>query len=452
MAERILVFDLGTTYFKISLFDHAGRTIAIRKLKTPIESRLPGFAEISPASFQLLLAREVLLLSNQVGGLHDVTAISFATQANTFLLLDKDNCPLTPFIVWSDERAVGTPHPLLTFTNLRTSFLTTGIPQASHLAMPAKLRWIEANAASVYGRTQRLLFISDYLTWWFTGEVVTEAATAALTGLVDIHSVQWWSPALDCLGVSQELLSEIVRAGTDVGFIRPSLASELGLPTSCRFIVGCLDQYAGAIGSGNVSPDCISETTGTVLATVSSSEKFRTNLPREIYQGPSFSPNLYYQMIFSEKGAGLLERYREGCSPVPTYDELNDAARLFTEKVEANLRADALCHVGVEMFLPQYQQENRGHHVRVIMNVVAEELKRQVSTLVGSNLPAIVRSVGGAAHSELWRQIKAKQLGRPVVQVDCAEPTSLGAAILARHAQTGVSVKQITDEWISLRS
>jgi xylulokinase len=452
MAERILVFDLGTTYFKISLFDSAGHAVAIRRVRTPIQSSAPGIAEIHTAEFQALLVQEVRLLSADVGGLDDVAAITFATQANTFLLLDADESPLTPLVVWSDERAADNFYSLVDDSNFAASVLTTGVPRTSHLAMPAKLRWIAGHAPATYNRTHKVLLLSDYLTWWFTGKYVTEAGTAALTGLVDIHRITWWLPALDHLGISQSWLPQIVRAGTDVGGIRPSIARDFGLPTNSRFVVGCLDQYAGAIGAGNVSSGCISETTGTVLATVSGSREFQIDLPSEVYQGPSFSPDLYYQMTFSALGAGLLERYREGYSPSPTYEELNRLALLFTEEVRATLRADALSRTGIEMFLPQYQQEPLGHHVRAIMNVVARELQQQVKTLIGSNQPDFVRSVGGAARSELWRQIKAKQLGTSVVQVDCPEPTSLGAAMLARHALTGISVNQIADEWVCLRT
>ena len=39
------------------------------------------------------------------GGLADVEAVTFATQTNSFVLLDADDRPLTPFILWPDRRA-----------------------------------------------------------------------------------------------------------------------------------------------------------------------------------------------------------------------------------------------------------------------------------------------------------------------------------------------------------
>ena len=68
----------------------------------------------------------------------------------------------------------------------------------------------------------------------------------------------------------------------------------------------------------------------------------------------------------------------------------------------------------------------------------------------GGALPTEVRSAGGAARSPLWLQIKADVLGVPFRATQCPEPTSLGAAILAEAALTGVSVPEVARQWIRL--
>ncbi|HDZ21475.1 MAG TPA: hypothetical protein ENH80_06870 [Phycisphaerae bacterium] len=50
----------------------------------------------------------------------------------------------------------------------------------------------------------------------------------------------------------------------------------------------------------------------------------------------------------------------------------------------------------------------------------------QVRTLCGNDAPAEIRSAGRAARSALWRQIKSRAVGCPVVATTCDEPTSLG--------------------------
>ena len=108
----------------------------------------------------------------------------------------------------------------------------------------AKLLWLREHQPDIWARGRRLCFISDFLTYWLTGKHVTEAGAAGLTGLVDIRSLRWIAPTLERIGLPADWLPEIRRAGVDLGALAPSTASELGLPVSCRFVVGCLDQYA----------------------------------------------------------------------------------------------------------------------------------------------------------------------------------------------------------------
>jgi xylulokinase len=58
------------------------------------------------------------------------------------------------------------------------------------------------------------------------------------------------------------------------------------------------------------------------------------------------------------------------------------------------------------------------------------------------------RSVGGAARSELWRQIKADVLNCTVVTTSYAEPTSLEDALLATTAAQEVGKKQLCSRWV----
>ena len=53
--------------------------------------------------------------------------------------------------------------------------------------------------------------------------------------------------------ISFDCIHESVRLGHEVTVFNRG-RHNAGLPAECRFVVGCLDQYAGAIGVGNVVP------------------------------------------------------------------------------------------------------------------------------------------------------------------------------------------------------
>jgi xylulokinase len=430
--SKVLTFDLGTTYFKVCLFDEAAKLIACGRAAVPVVHSAAGRAELPVDSFRRYISDLVHEVGQQAGGLGDVTRISFASQANSFTLLNSNDEPLVPFILWSDQRARGLDASLRDFTARAEFFATTGVPELDYQFLPAKILWLQQFQPHIMSEARRLCCISDYLVWWLTGNHLAEAGLAGLTGLVDIHRLRYWPEALQRIQLPEEWLPAIVRAEHDVGPLRREPVEELGLPEDCRLIMGCLDQYSGAIGAGNVEPGGVSETTGTVLATIRCTARRSTECRPGVFQGPSFAEGIYYEMAFSELSAGLLERYRNALPDRPSFAELDAWASAVPAGAEGlRLSPDAARKTGGEMFVNRAPFHTRGHEVRAMLEAVAQELRRQVALLCGDAWPSIVRAAGGGANSKLWLAIKSDVLGCPVQAVECAEPTSLGAAMLA---------------------
>ena len=253
----------------------------------------------------------------------------------------RDDRPLTPIILWPDQRAVELEAEVQEQFAAAAFSATTGIPQVNHQFMPAKLLWLQQHRPETWAQMDRICLISDYLTLLLTGKHVTEAGAAGLTGLVDIHRCQWWPDMLPGLDLDQSCLPAIVPAGTDLGPIarRPPNAS--GCRSRAGSIVGCLDQYAGAIGVGNVEPGMISETTGTVLATVRCADRFSARLGPAVFQGPAFREGLYWQMAFGDVSANYLQWYRDQLPDRPDFEQLTALAEPIEPGAEGlRLRTD----------------------------------------------------------------------------------------------------------------
>jgi xylulokinase len=74
----------------------------------------------------------------------------------------------------------------------------------------------------------------------------------------------------------------------------------------------------------------------------------------------------------------------------------------------------------------------RGHFVRAILEAVAFMLRENLEMLASLHVPIHeLRSLGGAARSDLWLQIKADVCGQDLLVMDCTEATSLGAAMIS---------------------
>ncbi len=372
---KILAIDLGTTFFKFALFDRAGRLCDSHQMAPPVIKPRPGWIELPADGMEETIAGGIRELGHRSGGLTDVEAVTFATQTNSFLLLDKHCRPLTPVILWPDARAAELEEELQGYWATAAACRITGVPRLNHQFMPAKLLWLQQRRPELWRRMDRIALISDYLTLLMTGEHVTEAGAAGLTGLVDIHCCRWSADLLTRFGVDERRLPAIARAGVDLGPILPSAADRFGLPRSCRFVVGCLDQYAGAIGLGNVEPGMVSETTGTVLATVRCAEGFSERLDPAVFQGPAFREGLYWRMVFGEVSANYLQWYRDQLPDRPEFEQLTALA----EAVEPGaaglrLRAGAGLTVAEEVFDGLTDRHGRGHAVRCILEAVAGAL------------------------------------------------------------------------------
>lgn len=438
--SNVLIFDLGTTYFKAVLFRRFTEPIATVRSPTPFIRSGDGRVEMPAEVFRTVLIDLAAELRRQQPSEYAQTAfISFASQANSFLLLDAEDQPITPLIAWTDRRAAEDEGDWIkSFNALPKRYAHTGIPVIGPNHASAKIRWLGQHAPDVWRDARKFCLVSDELTRWLSGTHVTEVGIAALTGLLDIHRCAWWQPALDSLRLDPAILPTLVRAGTDVGTLTPLAAAELELPDVVRVIVGCLDQYAGAIAAGNVASEIVSETTGTVLAVVNASDRFDPSLEKcGVYQGPSAVPGLYYRMVFSSISANLLEAYQREHASELTFDQLGALAEQSPPPFMTKLDVAASEAAGRPIFITP--PATHGEATRCIMQAVADRLKAHLNTLTDRDrgaTPTGVTCLGGAGQSNIWRQLKEDTIGLPMHKASTEEPTCLGAALCVRESFT----------------
>lgn len=448
---RILVIDLGTSYFKTALFDREGRLCGVCRAPTPIRPASDGLVEIVPAAFEQAVADGIGTIAQQAGGLDDVQAVTFATQTNSIVLLDRNRRPLTPIVLWPDRRASQIEDEVRRRGRLSGFRAATGVPQLGYQFMVARLLWFRRHEPTTWARLDKLCLISDYLTLLLTGRHVTEAGAAALTGLVDIRRCQWWPEMLSAFEINPSCLAEVARAGTDLGQVDAEAARRFALPASCRVVMGCLDQYAGAIGAGNFEPGSLSETTGTVLATVRCTDRLTADLDAAVFCGPAFAEGLYYQMVFGETSANYLDWYRQQLPDQPSFECLGElAGKVAPGAGGLRLRTNVPMTRLADVFEGMTEPHCRGRAVRCIMEAVAYALRDQVRALAGEDRPTEIHSAGGAARSDLWLQIKADVLGATTMTTQCPETVSLGAAILAEAGLSGRGVPSVGRQWVRL--
>ena len=397
-----LGIDLGTSYFKAALFDEQGRLCGLGRQfvnKVVMDNR----CELPVESFWKTLEACVAQAIAAAGVTkHDIKAMSYSSQANSFILLDKNDHPLSPLILWPDTRA-GAPAPaLLEFCGREGWRERTGmgIGLSAH-----------SMVTKVMGCTSRICTISDYLTLCLTGSFASDGSTASLLGLIDTQKCVWWDEALEVAGLSKDQLPPLYRMGTSIGRIRSSL---LGLSSNTHYTLGGLDHHMAALGAGLYGTDNVSESTGTVLAAVQSVTDYQTR--NEVCVAPGLHDKHYFRMTFNDNGARLLELYQQTKAPEYTIEQLIERAKNGEDDI-----------------------------VKGILESTAKSLKELVRQL---GAEGDIVSTGGGARSRYWIELKAAMLNRTFVVPQGNEVACLGAAMMGAY---GVGALKNLQEWFHVK-
>ncbi|MEM6756634.1 MAG: FGGY-family carbohydrate kinase [Planctomycetota bacterium] len=444
----VLVFDLGTTYFKAALFDDQGDLHALARRRTPYTTHHDERREIDPARFDDAIDRLAHDLQDASPEAYEhIQAVSFSSQANSLLLMGPAGRPLTPIVVWNDPRELGDGIGAAALTGLPDRYERTGVPVVSHQLAALRLRWLRSHDPDSWASARRFCLISEYLTFRLTGEHVSEPSLASLTGLLDVRYRQWWPPAAEAVDVPRQWLAELIDPGRVVAPLTPAAKQRLGLSGDVAMVMGCLDQYAGAIAAGNVSPGRVSETTGTVLAVVSCHDRFDPALEqRGIWQGPTARHGLYYRMAFSEVSANTLDAFRESNAPDQSVGDLIDqAAELDANPPGVRLNLEATAASGRPVF--DREPVSKAEGVYAIMQAVAERLTDHLEALRTEQPTSEVICLGGGAKSAFWRRLKERASGVPMRVLPTEEPTCRGAAVCAVAGLTHRPVHEVAAAW-----
>ena len=448
--ELFLGIDLGTSYFKAGLFDTNGILRGLGRKFVEKDNGNGAKCELPVDYFWSLLHQCLDEAYQQARSKpEDIRAVSYSSQATSFLLLDNNDESLTPLILWPDSRVEEMDLAVLDILQ-RSDFRKTtglGISLSSQFCI-AKLRWFQKNLPSLWGRVKRIMTISDYLSFGLTGQRAGDLGTASLLGLLDIQKCQWWDDALQILELDKQQLSTPFRLGTVVGTITKEGARRVGLPLGIPFIAGGLDHHVAALGAGLRQYTDMSESTGTVLACVNCRDEYFPQ--KDICIAPGLSDNHYFQMAFDENGANPLEWYRKQNAPGLSIPDLLDMAadiKIGSEGLVASPCTGS--YKNPDGFKNVTQLHQHGHFVRAILESTALSLAGIVEKLVGKNLPDRIVSTGGGAQSILWRQIKADLLGIEFAVTDCSEPACMGAALFAAIAVRRFNnIREAASVWI----
>ncbi|MEN6384921.1 MAG: FGGY-family carbohydrate kinase [Phycisphaerales bacterium] len=427
-----LGIDLGTSYFKFGLYDENLNLKGLGRVAVEKNIGCGNLCEVSPETFTRLIQEGINQACQQANiTSKDISAIGYSSQANSFILLDKNNKPLTQLILWPDIRAKILYPEIIKLWNENDFLQTTGIGIEPSLGLCInKLLWYKKNKPEIWNQTANVLTISDYLVYLFTGQKAGDMGTASLLGLMDCQTGKWWNKAFDILQIDQKLFTPRLTIGTKINTCKAS--EELfSIKSGTSFYIGSLDHHIAALGAGLNKNADMSESTGTVLACVNFTDKY---MPRKNVSISPWKSNHYCQLTFDSNGAVSLEWYQQNFAKehsltelIKMAEEVGSSQGLKAKKMAFNYKSVEDAFEGIKKI------HTHGHFVYALMESTANTLNNLVQKLSPDKKPKKIVATGGGAKSDLWLEIKSKITGHEFIRTDYPEPATLGAGKLCNQ-------------------
>ncbi|HWV35135.1 MAG TPA: FGGY family carbohydrate kinase, partial [Thermomicrobiales bacterium] len=226
-SHAVLALDLGTSALKAIAVDPRGQILAVARRSYPTHHPQPGWNEQDVRDW-FQAATDAI---REVGAsLPDTrfAAIGITGQMHGTVLLDRQDQPLGPAVIWSDRRTVTARDEIACEVGADLPLLIGGPLGAGYQATTA--RWFADHRPAVASEIGTVLLPKDVLAHWLTGRRVTEPSDAVSTGLMNARTERWEPSLLAAARVTADQLPEIVPSGTIVGTVLPKVAASLGLP------------------------------------------------------------------------------------------------------------------------------------------------------------------------------------------------------------------------------
>jgi xylulokinase len=395
-----------------------------------------------------------------------IAAISCDSQWSVVVPIDERGEPLMNAVHWLDSRGASYNRSIIRgFPNIRGYGLhklikwirLTGLaPTTSGVDSVGHILFIKNERPEIYKKTWKFLEPMDYLNFRLTGRCVASQETMIPMLIVDNRKwscTDYSDGLLKLAGLTREKFPELVQNQEFIGTILPSVAEELGLPTSTRVIAGTNDSNASAIGSGAVSDFDGLIYIGTSLVLTCHLPFKKTDLIHTMTSMPSSLENRYLLMAEQLAGGKALEFFLRNI--VYASDEFKTGTMPEDAYVLANrIAAGAPAGSGGVIFMPWLNgtmspEENgaarggffnlslgstRSHMTRAVMEGIAYNNRwtcEVAEKFTGRRFTSF-RFAGGGALSDVWAQIHADVLGVPMHQIaDPMHTTIRGTAMLA---------------------
>ncbi len=433
-----LGIDIGTSGVKAVVLDEHGSVVGQGTAALTVQRPHPLWSEQDPDAWWKATIAAVQAIDPSVR--RSVRGVGLAGQMHGATLLDADDKPLRPAILWNDGRCFAECEALeRAVPNLRQI--------SGNIAMPGftapKLLWVREHEPEVFAKIATVLLPKDYVRLLMTGDKALDLSDSAGTLWLDVGGRCWSDKILAACGLTQAQMPALFEGSAITGTLTAEVAELWGMP-QVPVAAGGSDNAAGAVGVGVVKDGDALLSLGTSGVIFVATKDFRPNPARAVHAFCHALPGMWHQMSVHLSAASCIDW-------VARITGAAGAADLFARAEAAGPAS------GPEIFLPYLSGERtphndpevRGAFLRLDNDTDAGRLSQAVLEGVAFALADgldVLREagttverlavIGGGARSRYWGQVIAAAMEVDLVYLQGGEVgPALGAA---RLAQLGV--------------
>jgi xylulokinase len=436
--SNILVIDLGLTNCKCLVFSASGVILAFASHDYHTSFPQAGWVEQDPQDWWQVICKLTREVWNRQSGLErTIDAISVTAHMHALVFLDQSKNPLGNAIILGDQRSLEQANAITNEVGLEMIYQVTGARMDA--SMPAaKIRWLKETSPAILSKTALFTGVKDYIRGRMTGDRLTDPVDACAMSMYDLHERSWSPQMCATAGVDIACLPEIVQPTSIAGILSHQAAQDLGLQEGIPVITGSGDDVE-VIGNGLLHPGESLEHLGTTGSILSVTDTFVSDPQKSLEIYPHIDPAKWViggsittagaaiswvQQLFDTKGkvSELFERvtHQVDITPpifiphlsgmrCPGWDPKTKGAWLGLMPIHAQGDVEYAVFEGVAFALKE------------ILERIQLLTDRQLALRVASRMDDSVN----------WLQTRADIYGIPLSIIQSAEPTALGALMLA---------------------
>ena len=367
-----------------------------------------------------------------------IDVVALTSQRSSVIPVDREGNHLGNAQMWQDKRTV--PLCQAMEEHHREIFQLCG-SRVNPVFSGAKMKWMRQNQPDLYEKAYKLTVIPDYLVYHMTGNFYTDYTYGSRSLLMNLKTCRWDPRLLELCEVDEGKLCELKAPGSILGYTTKEFAEQTGLKEGVPVISAGGDQQCGMLGQGVVKEGQVSLTLGTGGFLLTTCREVPENLDWDVVCNASSEAGAYILEASMLTCTSAMEWFKRNFFREETdfYGKLND---ILTEIPAGSHGCLALPYFQGRS-TPDWNSDATALFSGITLNTSREDMLKalleSICMEIGNNIASFEKYVplekilinGGLSKSEAFNRMQADIYGKPVIRMDNAESTAIGALMVA---------------------